>query len=137
MSASSRRNSASEPAADQGNAGGGPELHAPFVSNVLTGNETEIWSAGLKYETGPWSFGADYIHSSEDIPFTSTNQDGEGVEVAIGYVFDEHVRLTGGYQHFQFDGPRGSCQTDTGGFFFPQCDTLDADVGFVETKFSF
>jgi len=118
-------------------AGGGPEVHAPFASNVLNGKQTETWSAGLKYETGPWSFGANYIRSTEDLVFTTARQQGEGVEAAIGYVLDEHIRFDGGYQHFQFDGPHGNCQTDKGGVSFPQCDTLDANVGFVESKFSF
>jgi predicted porin len=118
-------------------AGGGPEVHAPFTSNVLDDNETEIWSAGIKYETGPWSVGANYIHSNEELPFSSVDQEGQGAEVSLGYVVNENIRVTAGYQHFEFDGPRGQCMTDSGGVFFPQCDTLDADVGFIETKFGF
>ena len=117
-------------------AGGGPVVHGFFTSNVVQGNDTEIWSAGVKYETGPWAFGVDYITSSEELPF-SRNQNGKGFEAAVGYTLNEYLRLTGGYQRFEFDGPFGSCQTDKGGVGFPPCDTLDANVGFVETKFSF
>jgi len=125
-------------------AGGGPVLHGAFTSNVIRGNDTTIWSAGVKYETGPWAFGLDYITSSEQIPFLA-NQDGKGMEAAIGYTLDEHIRFTGGYQRFEFDGPFGSCLTDHGGagavpppfLAFPPCNSLDANVGFVESKFSF
>ncbi len=117
-------------------AGGGPVLHGAFTSNVIDRNDTDIWSAGVKYETGPWAFGLDYITSREQIPF-STDQTGKGMEAAVGYTFDEHIRFTGGYQRFEFDGPFGSCLTDKGGLGFPPCDTLDANVGFVESKFSF
>jgi predicted porin len=120
-------------------AGGGPVLHGNFVSNVLDGLETEIWSAGVKYETGPWSFGLDYITENEQQPnFPRGDQNGKGFEAAVGYTFNEWLRMTGGYQRFEFDGPVGQCQTDHGGgFIFPPCDTQDANVGFVETKFSF
>jgi outer membrane protein OmpU len=119
-------------------AGGGPVLHGSFVSNVLDDEETEVWSAGIKYETGPWAFGANYIKQTEELAFTSSEQEGQGVEAAVGYTVTSWLRLTGGYQHFEFDGPTGACG-DGGGFGFgdPPCDTLDADVGFVETKFSF
>ncbi|MBI1210259.1 MAG: porin [Alphaproteobacteria bacterium] len=118
-------------------AGGGPVLHGSFASNVLDGEHTEVWSAGLKYETGPWAFGVDYITETEDLPFTTRQQDGSGLEAAVGYTFNSYLRMTGGYQHFEFSGPRNSCTTDSGGIFFPQCDTQDANVGFIETKFSF
>jgi len=114
-------------------AGGGPVEEGLFLSNVYDGNDTEIWSAGLTYATGPWAFGVDYITSREQLPF-SRDQNGKGMEGSIGYTFDEHIRLVGGYQHFQFDGPFGVCLTDAGG---GGCDSLDANVGFVETKFSF
>jgi outer membrane protein OmpU len=120
-------------------AGAGPVLHGTFASNVLDGKETEVWSAGIKYETGPWAFGLDYIAETEDLAFTSAQQDGKGLEAAVGYTFNEWLRVTGGYQRFEFDGPRNACPTDAGGFGFPSasCDTQDANVGFVETKFSF
>ena len=104
---------------------------------LLDDDETEVWSAGIKYETGPWAFGVNYITETEGVVFTSEEQDGSGVEGAIGYTLNEHIRFTGGYQRFEFEGPRNSCTTDNGGIFFPQCDTQDANVGFVESKFSF
>ena len=120
-------------------AGAGPVLHGFFASNVLDGLETEVWSAGVKYETGPWAFGLDYITENEEqASFPSGDQSGKGFEAAVGYTFNEWLRMTGGYQRFEFDGPAGQCQTDHGGgFIFPACDTQDANVGFVETKFSF
>ena len=121
-------------------AGGGPVLHGNFLSNVINDEETEVWSAGIKYETGPWAFGLNYIVETEDLGFTNEDQEGSGFEAAIGYTVNSFIRLTGGYQHFEFDGPNSgttACPIGNGGIFFPTCDTQDADVGFVETKFSF
>ena len=105
----------------------------------LSFSRNSFWSAGVKYETGPWSFGLDYITENEQQPnFPFGDQNGRGFEGAIGYTFNEWLRVTGGYQRFEFDGPVGQCQTDHGGgTIFPPCDTQDANVGFVETKFSF
>jgi outer membrane protein OmpU len=119
-------------------AGGGPVLHGFFSSNVLKDLDTEVWSAGIKYETGPWAFGVDYITETEEMAnFPPGDQDGKGLEVAAGYTLSEHIRFTGGYQRFEFNGPNGSCPSHNGGVFFPPCDTQDANVGFVESKFSF
>jgi predicted porin len=115
-------------------AGGGPVVQGIFT-NVYDDTYTDIWSAGVAYERGPWSFGANYIHADEDLPFgPPVNQEGSGVQFAAGYTFDPNIRMTGGYQHFEFDGPFDSCPTDGGG---PSCDTLDGDVGYLETTFSF
>jgi predicted porin len=116
-------------------AGGGPIVQG-FGANVFDDLFTEIWSVGLTYERGPWMAGVTYIAANEEVPFDN-DQDGEGVQLAAGYTFTDYLRLTGGWQHFNFDGPRGQCVTGTGGIFFPECDTLDANLGYVETTFSF
>jgi hypothetical protein len=117
--------------------GGGPIVQGLFTSNVFEDEYTDIWSFGLTYERGPWMFGATYIVAEEELLFTTAVQDGSGLQFAAGYTFNENIRLTGGYQHFEFEGPSNSCITDTGGIFFPPCDTLDGDVGYLETTFSF
>lgn len=114
-------------------AGGGPVMQG-FFTNVFDDAYTDIWSVGLTYERGPWSLGANYITADQEFPFPSENQEGSGVQFAAGYTFDPNIRLTGGYQHFEFDGPFDSCPTDAGG---PFCDTLDANLGYLETTFSF
>ena len=114
-------------------AGGGPVVQG-FFSNVFDDTYTDIWSVGLTYESGPWSLGANYIAADEEILFSSENQEGSGVQFAAGYTFNPNIRLTGGYQHFDFDGPFNSCPTDAGG---PFCYTLDANLGYLETTFSF
>lgn len=113
-------------------AGGGPVSQGTFT-NVYDGSYTDIWSTGLMYERGPWSLGANYIVADEELPYT-TNQEGSGVQLAAGYTFGPNIRMTGGYQHFDFEGPLDVCPTGAGG---PFCDTLDANLGYVETTFSF
>lgn len=114
-------------------AGGGPVVQ-DFFTNVYDDEFTDIWSVGVTYERGPWSVGANYIYADEELPFFSQNQEGSGVQVAAGYAFGPSVRMTGGYQHFEFDGPFNVCITDSGG---GGCDTLDGNVGYLETTFSF
>lgn len=113
-------------------AGGGPVVPG-FDANVFDGKYTDIWSFGLTYETGPWMFGANYILSNEEI-FFSNDQNGTGLQFAAGYTFTENFRVTGGLQHFEFDGPNNACVTDFGGF---GCDSLDGNIGYLETTFSF
>jgi outer membrane protein OmpU len=113
-------------------AGGGPIVQG-VVSNVFDDTFTDIWSVGLTYERGPWMFGATYIAADEELFFSATNQEGEGVQLAAGYTIGENVRVTGGYQHFDFQGPIDDCFNFGGG----SCDTLDGDVGYLETTFSF
>jgi hypothetical protein len=114
-------------------AGGGPIVQG-FDSNVFDDEYTDIWSFGLTYERGPWMLGATYIMAEEELLFTTAEQEGSGLQFAAGYAFNEMIRITGGYQHFEFDGPINNCFTDAGGF---GCDTLDGDVGYLETTFSF
>jgi hypothetical protein len=114
-------------------AGGGPVV-AGFDSNVFDDETTEIWSFGLTYERGPWMFGANYITATEDMPFWSEDQEGSGLQFAGAFTFNETIRLSAGWQRFEFEGPFDACVTDTGQF---GCDTLDGDVGYLETSFSF
>jgi len=115
-------------------AGGGPVVPGSFIANVFEDNYTNIWSTGLTYERGPWMFGVNYIYADEELPFFTAGQQGEGLQFAAGYLFSQNIRFTGGYQHYEFDGPFDICPTDTGGF---GCDTLNGNIGYVETTFSF
>jgi outer membrane protein OmpU len=116
-------------------AGGGPVQ--TIFANVYDDLYTDIWSAGLTYERGPWMFGINYIHADEELVFDDTNQTGSGTQLAAGYTFSPNIRLTAGYQYFDFEGPDNQCQADDGGAGSPRCDTLDANLGYVETTFSF
>ncbi len=115
-------------------AGAGPVVPGSFISNVFDGSFTNVWSTGITYERGPWMFGANYIYEDEEVPFLTADQQGEALQIAAGYTFTENIRVTGGYQHFEFDGPFDVCPTDAGGF---GCDTLNGNVGYLETTFSF
>jgi hypothetical protein len=117
-------------------AGGGPVVQG-FIANVFDDERTKIWSFGLTYERGPWMLGANYVTAEEELFFFTPHQQGSGLQFAAGYTFNETVRVTGGWQQFEFDGPFGNCFTDEGGIGFPPCDTLDGDVGYLETTFSF
>lgn len=111
-------------------AGGGPVVQG-FAANVFDDTYTEIWSVGLMYERGPWSASANYITANEEI-VSNSDQEGMGLQFAAGYTFNENVRVTGGYQHYEFRREFGG---GCGVFFF--CDTLDGNVGYLETTFSF
>jgi hypothetical protein len=77
--------------------------------------------------------GANYIMSTQDVGF-SVDQEGNGLQLAGAYTLHENLRLSAGYQRFEFKGPFNTCLTDFGGSF---CDTLDGNVGYIETTFSF
>ena len=113
-------------------AGGGPVIQGLFTSNVLDDFNTYIWSVGLTWETGPWMLGANYINAEEELPFGSFQQ-GNGFQLAGAYTVHENLRVSAGYQGYGFEGGSGSCVTD----FAFACDTLDGDVGYIETTFSF
>ena len=82
------------------------------------------------YERGPWAASVNYITANEEIRF-NPEQEGSGLQFALGYTINENFRVTGGYQRYEFDFEGGGC--DTSGF----CNVLDANVGYVETTFSF
>lgn len=109
-------------------AGGGPVIQNPFVGNVYEDEVTEVWSFGLMYETGPWAASANYITMTEELPFNE--QEGTGLQFALGYTINEYFRITGGYQKYDFEAQFGFCG-------FGGCTDLDANVGYVETSFSF
>jgi hypothetical protein len=110
-------------------AGGGPLLQGNNA-NVNEDERTEIWSFGLMYERGPWAASANYITASEEIAFSPREQEGMGLQFALGYTINESFRVTGGYQRYEFERESGGCSVFG-------CDTLDANVGYVETTFSF
>jgi outer membrane protein OmpU len=108
---------------------------------VLPDADTRIWGAGLTYETGPWTFGVNYANTHEELPAfvdasiigTPTRrlaQDVEAWQGTIGYEIDNGIDLYVGYQHYNFDGPTGQCSAIA-------CDSMDANVGFLQTAFSF
>lgn len=108
---------------------------------VLPDAQTTVWGAGVTYETGPWKFGVGYVNLEEELPrFTDTStgpavardlrQDAQGWTGAVTYEVDENLQFSAGYQRYNFDGPTGGC---TGA----ACDTLDADLAFVQTSLSF
>ena len=111
-------------------AGGGPVIPGSFITNVFEDEVTETWSFGLMYETGPWAASVNYITMTEEILFSSRDQEGSGLQFGLGYTVDENIRVTGGYQRYEFKRDFGFC-----GFF--GCDTLDANVGYIETTFNF
>jgi predicted porin len=109
---------------------------------VLPDAQTTVWGAGATYETGPWRFGVGYVNLEEELPpiidtspagpdvIRELTQDGQGWTGAVGYEFDENLQIVAGYQHYDFDGPAGVCVV--GG-----CDTLDADMAYVQASISF
>lgn len=106
---------------------------------VLPNARTEIWSAGITYETGPWQFGANYVTLEEELPTFTTilpttvhnlSQEAQAWSGGIAYEFDENLRMGVGYQHYDFDGPANACVVAA-------CDTLEADIGYFETSITF
>lgn len=108
---------------------------------VLPDSQTTVWGAGVTYETGPWRFGAGYVNLEEELPpflDSSTGpairreltQDAQGWTGAVTYEFDENLAISAGYQHYDYDGPANVC---TGA----ACDTLDADLGFLQVSMQF
>jgi hypothetical protein len=112
-------------------AGGGPVLQNLFSSNVFADDVTEVWSYGVMYENGPWAASVNYITMTEDIGLSTDAQEGSGLQFALGYTINESFRVTGGYQRYEFD------ETPFGGCSVFGCTDLDANVGYVETTFSF
>jgi predicted porin len=103
---------------------------AADVFNVFDDRHTEIWDVGLKYESGPWSAGINYVTAEAELPFNRV-QEGRGFEIAGGLVVGPGIQLAAGYQNYSFDGPSGSCAA------FVVCDTTDAGVFYLETTLSF
>lgn len=108
---------------------------------VLPDARTEIWGAGITYETGPWEFGVNYVTMDEELPTFTTigpvlhnlSQQADGWTGAVGYEFDENLRMGIGYQHYEFDGPANACVSGPTAV----CDTLDANLGYFETSITF
>lgn len=104
---------------------------------VLPDSKTRVWGAGITYETGPWRFGGGYVDLEEELPpfmdgatRRELTQDAQGWTGAISYEFDENLQIAGGYQHYDYDGPAGVCIAAA-------CDTLDADLAYVQTSITF
>jgi predicted porin len=110
---------------------------ASLAGCVLDGKDTTIWGAGATYETGPWRVGVEYVNLEEELPTFVDNlvsrdlvQNADGYSGSIGYEFDENARIVAGYQHYTFDGPAGACVTAA-------CDTMDANLGYLQTSITF
>jgi outer membrane protein OmpU len=97
--------------------------------NVFRNLETELWDVGLKYESGPWSAGVNYVSADAELPF-KFNQKGEAIEIAGGLLVGPGIQVAAGYQHFNFDGPNGTCNVAI-------CDSAEAGVFYLETTLSF
>ena len=104
---------------------------------VLPNADTQIWSAGATYETGPWQFGVNYANVNEQLPAfldagvtRNLTQNGDAWQGTIGYEISNGIDVYAGYQHYNFDGPTGGCSTLA-------CDTIEANVGFLQTAVAF
>ena len=121
--------------------GGFPSVGcARLAGCVLKDKNTTIWGAGATYETGPWRVGAEYVDLQEELPTfvdggisRNLTQDATGYAGSVGYEFDENARIVAGYQHYTFDGPGGACVSSG----TPVCDTLDANMGYLQTSITF
>lgn len=98
--------------------------------NVFRDRHTEIWDVGLKYESGPWSAGVNYVSADAELPFGDV-QKGKAIEIAGGLTVGPGIQMAAGYQHFDFSGPDGECVK------FGSCDSANAGVVYLETTFSF
>jgi hypothetical protein len=63
----------------------------------------------------------------------TVSQKATGWSGSIGYEFDENARIAAGFQHYAFEGPAGACVTGITSV----CDTLDANIGYLQTSISF
>lgn len=98
--------------------------------NVFRDLNTVLWDVGLKYESGPWSAGLNYVSADAELPFNE-KQKGNAIELAGGVVVGPGIQVSAGYQYFNFDGPNGSCSV------FASCDSATANVFYLETTLSF
>jgi outer membrane protein OmpU len=96
--------------------------------NVFRDLDTEIWDLGVKYETGPWSAGVNYVSANAELPFGEV-QEGRALEIAGGLVVGPGIQVAAGYQHYDFEGPNGTCAGT--------CDSANAGVLYLETTVSF
>lgn len=113
---------------------------ATLAGCVLPDANTTTWGAGATYETGPWRFGVEYIDLEQELPdfldgivTRSLTQNAKAWSGAVGFEFDENARIVAGYQQHSFEGPAGACMTGI----VSVCDTLDSDLGYVQTSISF
>lgn len=96
--------------------------------NVFRNLDTTLWDVGLKYESGPWSAGLNYVSADAELSPTQS-QKGKAIEIAGGLIVGPGIQVAAGYQHFDFEGPSGICA----GF----CDSAEAGVFFLETTLTF
>jgi len=70
-------------------------------TTYLDQSETNIWSAGMTYGSGPWLVGLNYADGNDKVP--GAGGDFKSVVGALSYKLNEHVKLGLGYQHDDAD----------------------------------
>jgi hypothetical protein len=119
---------------------GGSYLHDnEGVENV----DVDAWDIGLKYVTGPWSAGVQYIDSKHTNPFGSTAVGGFGGEdnvkafmIGAGYALGPGINLGVGYQNWSWDTTIASGATNVNGVTITG-GKADADLFLIGTVFNF
>ncbi|MFZ1992299.1 MAG: porin, partial [Alphaproteobacteria bacterium] len=66
-------------------------------TTYLDQSQTNIWSAGMTYGTGPWAFGLNYADGEDKVP--GAGGDFKSLVGALSYELNSHVKLGLGYQH--------------------------------------
>jgi predicted porin len=109
------------------------------AGSVLRGRDTTIWSAGAKYETGPWAFGLNYIQGTAELAGVGQKQKGRAYQAAASYQVGPGIVLVLGYQRWEFEAGGTLVPTFANSFspvpFTPT--NLDADMLYLETSLSF
>ncbi len=90
-------------------------------TTYLDQSQTNIWSAGMTYGSGPWLVGLNYADGNDKVP--GAGGDFKSVVGALSYELNEHVKLGLGYQH---DDASPKAVTSTSG-----------DAVFMETGLKF
>ena len=66
-------------------------------TTYLDQSQTNIWSAGMSYGTGPWVVGVNYADGQDKVP--GAGGDFTSLVGALSYKLNSHVKLGLGYQH--------------------------------------
>jgi predicted porin len=110
---------------------GGAYLHD---NKGVAGSSVDAYDVGLKYTTGPWSVGVQYIYSERDNPdsfYTSVTQDNvEAFMIGGGYALGPGIDVGAGWQTWNWD-------TKTNGGYAGPERTNDADMFLVGTVIKF
>jgi hypothetical protein len=120
---------------------GGAYLHDNAgVENV----DVDAWDVGLKYVTGPWSAGVQYIESTRSNPYGSIAVGGFGGEdsvkafmIGAGYALGPGINLGIGYQSWSWDSTIANGSVSAAGGTIAGTGAADADMFLVGTVFNF